>query len=74
METKWTIADLAELAEMACALECDMADIGVSAYCESCQVVPVSLGDKYCLSCAQDITDYLAVRFDEQVHVDGGLY
>jgi hypothetical protein len=72
--SQWTVGDLAELVEMACALDCDMADQGILVYCEHCQVVPVTLGDKYCLGCAGEIADYLAVRFDEQWHVDGGLY
>jgi hypothetical protein len=72
--SQWTVGDLAELVEMACFLECGMADIGVLAYCESCQVVPVTLGDKYCLGCAQDVTDYLALKHGEQIAVDGGLY
>jgi hypothetical protein len=74
MEHRWTVADLAELTERACSLECAMADQGIAIYCENCQVVAVRLGDKYCLGCAGEIADYLAVRFDEQWHVDGGLY
>jgi hypothetical protein len=67
MNGKWTVADLAELVEMACSL-------GVLVYCESCQVIPVEVGDKYCIKCAGEIADYLAMRFDEQRRVDGGLY
>lgn len=50
-------------------------------YCEHCCVVEVNDGDKYCVGCAQDITDYLAKAYDEQaqesieqIAVDGGLY
>lgn len=50
-------------------------------YCEHCGIVAVADGDKYCLVCAQEITDFLAARFDEQaetfseqIAVDGGLY
>lgn len=74
MQSGWTVADLTELVERACALEAAMTGLGILAYCESCQVIPVPLGDKYCLGCAQDITDYLALKHDEQRAIDGGLY
>lgn len=43
-------------------------------YCEHCLVVPVDVNDKYCVDCAQDITDYLAQQYVEQVSVDKGWY
>lgn len=43
-------------------------------YCAMCTVVAVADGDKYCLACANEITEALALKFNEQVAVDGGLY
>jgi len=43
-------------------------------YCEHCRVVPINDGDKYCLGCAQEITDRLAEEYKERIAVERGLY
>ena len=43
-------------------------------YCENCQIVPVSEGDKYCLPCLNDIVEYLARERQEQTQVEKGWY
>lgn len=44
-------------------------------YCEYCMVIALdNVSEKYCVDCANDVVEYLAVRFDEQGKVDRGLY
>jgi hypothetical protein len=51
-------------------------------YCEHCCVVEINPGDKYCVGCAQDVTDWLydaemdkqAEMATEQIAIEGGLY
>ena len=62
---KWTIGDLALLTSAA---------IELAEYCEHCGVVQIAVDDKYCDGCVNALVEYLAVRFDEQIAVDGGLY
>jgi len=62
---KWTIRDLALLTVSA---------VEMVEYCESCGVVQIAVGDKYCDGCVNAVIEYLAARFDEQIAVDGGLY
>lgn len=61
----WTMGDLAVLT---------MAASEVAEYCEYCEVVPIADGDRYCSTCADEVAEYLAVRFDEKRLADGGLY
>lgn len=67
--TKWTQADLAILVEKALRIALTHAE-----YCEYCTVTPVYPGEKYCPACANEITEYLAVRYVEQSQVEKGLY
>ena len=68
MSSHWTVADLASLTEMASQLPL------FEGYCENCTVVPVQDGDIYCDGCVNDIVEYLALHYWEQVNAEQGLY
>jgi hypothetical protein len=68
MFSHWTYGDHSSLTVQA--LELDLE----AGYCEHCTVIPITPGDRYCLACAQEITDYLAQVHKEQQSCDKGLY
>lgn len=43
-------------------------------YCENCQIVPINKDDKYCMACLNDIVNYLAAVYSEQLAVEKGWY
>ena len=48
--------------------------INESEHCEYCKVVPISTGDKYCIGCLNDIVEYLANVWREQIQTEKGWY
>lgn len=58
--TKWTVGDMAELAELAMDIATE------ERYCESCGVVAVQDGDKYCDGCANSIAEWLYAAYWDQ--------
>jgi hypothetical protein len=43
-------------------------------YCDNCQIVPITEGDKYCLPCLNDILEYLACEAQQQLAIEKGWY
>jgi len=74
MCTHWTYGDLASLSIRALETVQALMYPDTDTYCEHCSVIPIMRGDRYCLTCAQEITDYLAQVYKEQQACEEGLY
>lgn len=46
----------------------------VKEYCDHCGVIEIPFGDKYCGECLNTIIDDMAIRYQEGLSVEKGLY
>lgn len=50
------------------------ASLYIPVYCENCTVVEVNKGEKYCIACANEVTEYLAQQEEERERIEKGWY